>query len=81
MTWVYELAILASQWIGAVLILVGLFKMENKEIYAPLLIMMGGIMMLIFGVLVQAWGVVAVNAVAVVLNWRCWRRWQADGLR
>ena len=77
----YELAILASQWIGAVFILGGLFKMEEKKVYAPLLILIGGLMMLIFGVLVQAWGVVAVNGVAVVLNYRCWRRWKSDGVR
>ncbi len=79
MTWVYELAILASQWTGALLILLGIHQMAQKVIHAPLILLGGGIMMLIFGVLVQAWGVVAVNVVAVVLNYRCWRRWTKDG--
>ena len=78
MTWVYELAIQASQWIGAVLILLGIWRMSYKDIHAPVLLFIGGLSMLIFGVLVQAWGVVAVNGVAVVLNYRCWRRWKDE---
>ena len=78
MTWVYELAILLSQWIGAVLILLGIWKMEKKVLVAPIFLLTGGFGMLIFGVLAQAWGVVAVNAVAVVLNYRCWKRWRND---
>ena len=78
MTWVYELALLLSQWIGALFILVGIWNMEGKSPMAPFAIMIGGFAMLIFGVLVQAWGVVVVNGVAVVLNYRCWRRWKAD---
>ncbi len=76
----YDIAVLASQWIGAFFILLGMWKMATRTIVAPLLIIIGGLSMLIFGVLVQAWGVVAVNAVAVVLNWRCWRRWKSDGV-
>ncbi len=76
MTWGYEVATLLSQWIGAVCILWGIWKMETKDPLAPLGIMLGGLSMLIFGVLAQAWGVVAVNSVAVVLNYRCWKRWK-----
>ncbi len=74
----YELAILLSQWTGAIFILLGIWKMESKSTVAPLFIMIGGTMMLIFGVLVHAWGVVLVNSVAVVLNYRCWRRWRDE---
>lgn len=78
MTWVYEVALLLSQWIGALLILLGIHQMERKAILAPVLLMTGGLCMLIFGVLAQAWGVVLVNAVAVVLNYRCWKRWKSN---
>lgn len=75
MTWAYELATVLMQWIGAVFVLLGIWRMESKDILAPLSLIVGGVAMLIFGVLVQAWGVVLVNSVAVVLNYRCWRRW------
>ena len=74
MTWL-NIAVQASQWAGAILILLGIFKMKSKDIHAPIFLMLGGISMLIYGVLAQAGGVMLVNGVAVVLNYQCWRSW------
>ena len=73
-----EIAIQVFQWSGAVLILSGLYKIESKWVHAPLVIMIGALCMLTFGLLIQAGGVILVNSVAFILNYRCWRKWIRD---
>ena len=64
------------QWIGAAGILGGLFLMERKSLWAPVLLGFGAILMGLFGLSIGAYGVVATNFGAAALNLRAYWAWR-----
>lgn len=66
------------EWGGAAGILIGLFLMERKSIWAPILLGIGAVLMGLFGIGIEAYGVVATNLGAGVLNLRTFLAWRKE---
>ena len=64
------------QWVGAAGILMGLFLMERKSLWAPVLLGIGAILMGLFGLSLGAYGIVATNFGAAILNLRVYWTWR-----
>jgi hypothetical protein len=64
------------QWAGAAGILAGLFLMERKSLWAPVLLGIGAVLMGLFGWSIEAYGVVATNFGAAILNIRAFWVWR-----
>ncbi len=64
------------QWAGAAGILWGLFLMERKSLCAPILLCAGAVLMGLFGLSIEAYGVVATNFGAALLNLRAYWTWR-----
>ncbi len=64
------------QWSGTAGILGGLFLMDRKSLWAPVLITIGAVLMGFFGLMIEAYGIVFTNFVAVLLNVRTFWAWR-----
>ena len=65
------------QWVGSAGILAGLLLMERKSVWAPLSLCVGTLMMGVFGLTIETYGVAATNFAATGLSLRAfviWRR-------
>jgi hypothetical protein len=64
------------QWGGTIGILTGLFLMEKKVLSAPAFLCVGAVLMCLFGLVIEAYGVAVTNLGAALLSLRALWAWR-----
>ena len=68
------------EWAGAAGILLGLYLMERKSYWSPVCLMIGAGLFTLFGLGIEAWGVVVTNLGSGALSLRTFLKWRkCDG--
>ncbi len=69
----------AIGWVAAVFELAGVYVIGNRSRIGFVLSAVGNVLWIVFVLLSsQSWGLLLVCPVALVLNFRGWRRWRID---